>query len=84
MTTRDTQLEQRFGDLAKLRKEAGPYDKLDSFFKLFKRQDVYASCLTCLNWKADAELCTKYNVRPPATVIVNSCESYEDEAEIPF
>lgn len=85
MTTRDTVLATRFSDVARIRKEAGPYGKLMDFFALFQRSDVYASCVTCLNWDSKGELCKKFKVRPPADIIVNSCvEHYEDEAEIPF
>jgi hypothetical protein len=51
----------------------------------FDRVDFMASCLTCHHWDAGFEICKKYQLRPPAAIIANSCiESYWDIDEIPF
>lgn len=42
------------------------------------------SCITCEHFNEAAELCTKYNARPPARVIVFACDAYEDNNPIPF
>ena len=49
---------------------------------LGKRSDYFATCITCKHWQ-DAH-CTLYNAVPPAEVIANGCESYEDADYIPF
>lgn len=52
------------------------------------REGLIHSCLTCVNFreKADengvAEICTLYDVSPPARVIAYGCDSWEDN--IPF
>jgi len=54
----------------------------------FAREDIYASCLTCIH-VADAPsgqtFCKKYQQFPPLHVLVNSCsEGYEDNQDIPM
>lgn len=44
----------------------------------------YKNCLNCLSWNEGAELCKKFNARPPAEIIVYSCPDHEDNDEIPF
>lgn len=41
------------------------------------------SCPNCLYWASGSEMCSKFNQRPPAKVIVRGCEHF-DEDEIPF
>lgn len=52
----------------------------------FKRSDMFASCITCMSFDDKKELCNKATPpqRPPAEVLVNSCDAYEDDGEIPF
>lgn len=40
------------------------------------------SCITCIKWNKDSEICGRYNARPPARVIVLSCSDWE--MDIPF
>lgn len=40
------------------------------------------SCINCKNFDENAELCKLANIRPPAKVIANGCESFVDG--IPF
>lgn len=47
-------------------------------------QDLYRSCINCKFWQAQTETCGKFNARPPAPIIVNSCPDYVDEVDIPF
>lgn len=43
------------------------------------------SCITCINFKEDVELCDIYKQRPPARIIAKGCESYSNISEdIPF
>jgi hypothetical protein len=86
MSIRDTKLQERYYQLGKIRLEGGPYAKLLDFFALAKRSDIYSSCITCLGFDNKQELCKKANPpsRPPADIIANGCDAYEDEAEIPF
>ena len=47
-------------------------------------QPLYKSCLNCLLFNERAELCNKYNQRPPARIIAYGCKDWEDIKEIPF
>lgn len=49
-----------------------------------KQNHIYQSCLNCLNFQEQKELCSLYNQRPPAKVIAFGCESWDDKDEIPF
>lgn len=49
-----------------------------------KRSDYFRSCTTCLHWLTEKEECGLFNLRPPATTIVDGCEKYEDFDEIAF
>lgn len=44
----------------------------------------FQSCLFCLNFKNDIEICKLANTRPPAKVIVFGCPEFDDRDEIPF
>lgn len=47
--------------------------------------DVFASCVSCLHFDEAGMFCHKYQLKPPATIIANSCiVGYEDRDEIPF
>lgn len=50
----------------------------------FEREELMRTCLTCHHWQEQAEVCKKYNARPPAKVIANGCADYNDSYEIPF
>ena len=58
--------------------------------KLFERlldachvEGLFKNCTKCVHWHTKEEFCTKYKERPPATVIVKGCPSFELD-EIPF
>lgn len=58
-----------------------------SVVRLFDRNRVgypYKNCLNCLNWNESADVCKKYNARPPTEIIVYSCPEHEDNDDIPF
>jgi len=35
------------------------------------------SCLACVNFSEETEICKLYGKRPPAAIIVSGCESFE-------
>lgn len=41
----------------------------------------YRNCTTCIYFDLKKELCTKVNINPPATVIVEGCEMWDG---VPF
>jgi hypothetical protein len=41
-------------------------------------------CLSCVNWKANAEFCNLFKARPPARIIALGCPEYMDNKGIPF
>lgn len=44
----------------------------------------YQNCLNCKHWNYGQEICNRFNSRPPADVIVYSCDYYDDNDDIPF
>ncbi len=65
-------IERQFADHAELQK---------AFGRILKNQAV--SCINCLHFKRQAELCGLNNLRPPAAVIAFGCERF-DYDDIPF
>jgi len=50
-----------------------------------KRSDWFQTCITCINWTTGSSpMCMKFNAVPPATIIADGCEHYQDEDSIPF
>lgn len=47
----------------------------------FDLRSGWPTCLNCVHWDTSRELCKLNGCRPPATIIVNGCECYDD---IPF
>ena len=45
---------------------------------------IYQSCLNCEHFKEQNELCLLVNKRPPARVIVLSCNAWMERDTIPF
>lgn len=45
------------------------------------RETICRTCLSCFNWAHEEETCKLYKQRPPAKIIANGCESYDD---LPF
>lgn len=46
-----------------------------------RSEGLFINCTHCIYWDSNKELCKKYNQRPPVSVIVKGCESYD---EIPY
>lgn len=42
------------------------------------RQRMVHTCLTCVHWQPQGEICGKYRVRPPAQVIAYGCPEWSD------
>jgi hypothetical protein len=49
-----------------------------------KRSDWYRTCITCSHWDKEAQRCKLFNALPPAEVIADGCEKYDDYDGIPF
>lgn len=45
---------------------------------------VRRSCIACMHFNEQAELCGKFNARPPARVIAFACPEYIEDSNIPF
>jgi len=59
-----------------------PIDQLfNRFIDACYAEGWFRNCTGCMHWNAESETCKKFNVRPPAKVIVKGCEEYD---EIPF
>jgi hypothetical protein len=51
----------------------------------FERAEVMRTCLTCHFFLEKTETCSKFNnQRPPARIIANGCDAYDDFDNIPF
>lgn len=65
-----------------------PFEVQDFILKLLMhnshRTDYFRSCVNCRYFGKD-EVCTKFAVKPPAMVIANACEKWDDRPEdVPF
>lgn len=49
-----------------------------------KRSDIFQTCVSCEHWNHEKDECKKFNIKPPASVIVDGCSCYVDFDEIPF
>lgn len=50
-----------------------------------EKENIYRSCMNCINFREhQGEICGLVMKRPPAKIIVNSCEHWEDRDSIPF
>ena len=52
--------------------------------KNITRSNIFQNCLNCTHWKYTEDKCGKFNAKPPAEIIVNSCPEYTDNNDIPF
>lgn len=43
----------------------------------------FQTCIMCKKFNEN-EVCVKYNVRPPARIIVFGCQFFDDAGDIPF
>lgn len=57
---------------------AGVYNAILREFNTGRVSFPYKNCLNCTHWNEANEICGKFNSRPPAEVIVYSCEFHED------
>lgn len=57
---------------------------IEKLFKVSRVGFLYRNCLNCIHWQEGHDKCGKFNIKPPAEVIVYSCEAYEDNDDIPF
>lgn len=46
----------------------------------------FRSCINCINFNQNQEICNKYKQRPPAKIIAKACPewSYDINDDIPF
>lgn len=49
----------------------------EELIKKFKHWVIDQSCLQCMHWEDNKEMCKLFNQRPPAKVIVNGCKYHE-------
>lgn len=59
-------------------------DLTNAIANLIEQHNIYKTCLNCINFREDQELCKLANQRPPARVIAYGCKAWEDKDEIPF
>lgn len=60
---------------------------LRQFIDIGRVSFPYKNCLNCIHWNESNEICGKFNSRPPAEIIVYSCEFHQDsdiDDDIPF
>lgn len=55
----------------------------DVITKADYRDIPFQTCIMCKNFNEN-EICAKYNVRPPARIIVFGCQLFDDGQDIPF
>lgn len=77
-----------------------PYDVTENVMHILTygayRSDLFTSCVTCSHFETTeltvpdehgattVEKCKLCGLRPPASVIVDGCNKYEDKNDIPF
>jgi len=49
----------------------------EDLIKTFKKWAQDRSCLQCMRWQEQKEICEKFKQRPPAKTIVNGCQFHE-------
>lgn len=57
---------------------------VEKIFKVNRVGFLYRNCLNCIHWEEGNDQCGKFKLKPPAEIIVYSCEKYEDNDDIPF
>lgn len=45
---------------------------------------IRRSCITCMHFNEQNEICSKFNARPPARIIALACPEYIEDSDIPF
>jgi len=51
-------------------------EHMSTMHKAMIKSHNFRSCLNCDNWSNDKQECSKFNAKPPADVIVFSCEEW--------
>jgi len=46
-------------------------------------EGLFKNCTKCMHWNFPKDICIKYNEKPPATIIVKGCDSFQLD-EIPY
>lgn len=92
VTMQDTQSGYVFGHFKTLEGEEMLNHKEQQFLQLeLQEKGIVRNCLNCMNWRSNmrhkedqnsGELCDKYEVLPPPSIIVHGCEEWE--FNIPF
>lgn len=60
-------------------------EALNNWFTEFGATAIFRTCATCKHMAVDGPaFCSRYNMTPPASVIVTACNEYNDSEEIPF
>lgn len=49
----------------------------EEILKQFKHWAQDRSCLQCMHWQDEKEICERFNQRPPAKIIVNGCQYHD-------
>jgi len=50
----------------------------------FVAKEGQRTCLTCILFRENGEMCIKHDRRPPARVIAYGCADYAHDDELPF
>lgn len=59
----------------------------DIMQQILKGEDgrgLLQNCLNCHHFEEAANTCHKYRQTPPARIIINGCDGYDDIDDIPF
>jgi hypothetical protein len=59
-------------------------DLAGRIFEGVKHADLFRSCINCVGFDEPSEICKRYKQRPPARIIANGCDNYDDTNDIPF
>lgn len=50
----------------------------------YRAEDLFRTCISCMFFDDKNDFCRKAKAKPPAFIIVRSCEAYSDKDDIPF
>lgn len=54
------------------------------FIRTLEDARIMQSCIVCLHFNEESEICSKFQARPPARVIAYSCPDFSDADDVPF
>ena len=58
---------------------------LDDWLTRFGPSALFQTCETCKHMSEQGPAhCSKFNMTPPASVILSGCDDYDDKGDIPF